>query len=370
MWIERAAGRNGETARALTQVTEKIGSATALRDHLAAAIVRNPEGYQRIFSFGPHCLSLQIHGATTKPAIARALMPAGDRDEPSFSVHVLDAEICDSPRASLNWTPADFGLKRTVPGWSTDDLKVLYLRTHDGIAVIDWNCDRAIIWVPSLSAFPSYELAAPLRWLFDLVAARLGLMMLHAACVGVPDCGLLIAGASGSGKSTLALSAAAEGLDYISDDYCLVAPCSQIWAHALYPTGKLCQNSKVPPASADRLGPASPVSPKGKSIVFLDSHNGANLARCLPVKAIILPEFGVGPDASVVSAPSHFAFRRLAPSTLAQSESDVGPLAAKIAQITRAVPAYRLVMPREPRRAVTALSGLAQRITDETRRTP
>lgn len=350
----------------MTRLAERIRSAAELRDHLTAATSATPEGYRRRVGFGPFSLSLTVHGARSAPAIARALLPAREGDAVRLAIHVVDAETCAAPRMGLDWEPRDFGLKRTVPGWSTEDLLVLYLRTHEGLAVVDWKASRAIVWVPSLSAFPAYELAAPLRWLFDLIAVRFGLMTLHAACVGLPGCGLLIAGASGSGKSTLALSAAAEGLAYVGDDYCLLEPGPETRAHALYPTGKLRPDGRVQPASAKRLGPATPASPEGKAIVHLDP---TRLARFLPAKAIILPEFCAGPDASLTRAGAHDAFRRLAPSTLMQSEAASGPLAAEIARLTRALPAYRLSMPPEPRVAVAALRSLAERLADEARAT-
>lgn len=59
---------------------------------------------------------------------------------------------------------------------------------------------------------------------YTLATQALGLVPLHAACVGLRRRGVLIVGSSGAGKSTLALYAAASGLAFLSEDSTLVAP--------------------------------------------------------------------------------------------------------------------------------------------------
>jgi hypothetical protein len=59
---------------------------------------------------------------------------------------------------------------------------------------------------------------------FTLAARALGLMPLHAACVGSGGRGLLVLGASGAGKSTAMLHCALAGLDVVSEDSLFVTP--------------------------------------------------------------------------------------------------------------------------------------------------
>ena len=59
---------------------------------------------------------------------------------------------------------------------------------------------------------------------FTLAARVLGLMPLHAACVGSGGRGLLLLGASGAGKSTAMLHGALAGLDVVSEDSLFVTP--------------------------------------------------------------------------------------------------------------------------------------------------
>jgi hypothetical protein len=59
---------------------------------------------------------------------------------------------------------------------------------------------------------------------FMLAARALGLVSLHAACVGRQGRGVLLLGASGSGKSTLALCSLLQGLELLAEDAVFVQP--------------------------------------------------------------------------------------------------------------------------------------------------
>jgi hypothetical protein len=59
---------------------------------------------------------------------------------------------------------------------------------------------------------------------FILAARGMGLVPLHAACVGTNGRGLLLLGGSGSGKSTLALQGLLHGLDVLAEDAVFVRP--------------------------------------------------------------------------------------------------------------------------------------------------
>ncbi|MBV8503160.1 MAG: hypothetical protein JO006_15770 [Paucibacter sp.] len=60
--------------------------------------------------------------------------------------------------------------------------------------------------------------------IFTLAARSQGLAALHAGCVGLEGQGLLLIGESGAGKSTLALQCLLDGLDFLCEDACFLAP--------------------------------------------------------------------------------------------------------------------------------------------------
>jgi hypothetical protein len=59
---------------------------------------------------------------------------------------------------------------------------------------------------------------------FTLACRAQALVPLHAACVGIGGCGILLMGPSGAGKSTVALQSLIEGFHFLSEDSVFVEP--------------------------------------------------------------------------------------------------------------------------------------------------
>lgn len=341
--------------------SHNIASPSELREHVHQVVAaRDIDAPGRLVCFGPQVVRIVVHADQEADALLRALRQAPKAVEPApiLTVHLVDGQVCGVPRPRLAWTAADFGLKRRVPGWSDDELEVFLLRSERGFGVVDWRRAVALVWIPSTDALPEWELAAPFRWLFDGLALRYGLLNLHAAVVGRPDAGVLIAGPGGSGKSTLALSCLAAGLGCAGDDYCLVERRGGLRVHSLYSAAKWRAGAPVRPSAVDELADSATVHRGEKTIVFLGEAAPDRLLETTVVRAIILPELGRGADVRVTGAPAHLAFRGLAPSTLAQSEADATQLAQGIANLARRVPAFRVVMPPDPGVAAACLAEL------------
>ena len=92
--------------------------------------------------------------------------------------------------------------------------------------VIDPGCRRARVVASEDMLQHAYHLRCELIEfaVFILATRGIGLVPLHAACVGRHDRGLLLLGGSGSGKSTLALHGLLQGLDLLAEDAVFVRP--------------------------------------------------------------------------------------------------------------------------------------------------
>lgn len=125
-----------------------------------------------------------------------------------------------------HWIDRPDGVSRTVydpPAGEIiyfDGLDVLYLEDGNGIRVVSdarygtirvsvVSDDLGSCWMASHPLF-----TAPLIDQFK----RRGRYSLHAACLGLDDRGLLLAGSSGSGKSTLTVALLRAGFDFLADD--------------------------------------------------------------------------------------------------------------------------------------------------------
>jgi hypothetical protein len=347
-----------------------IGSSVELIGHLAQAVhvLGGSKTFTRVAQLGPLRVRLTLHGGGERTDIFDAFpsVRAGlsftdavrNAQRIDFAIDVIDGTRCGVARPRLKWRAADFGPKRLVPGWSDTARTTYFLRGECGLAAADWRSDRAYVWLPSIEALTAYERAAPFRWIIDGVAQRRGLTTMHAAAIGEGGIGLLIVGEGGRGKSTLALAAIDAGMDYLADDYCLVEPRPPYPAYRLFNTAKLRPDNKVALNwIADGGREIEPV-PGGKLIFDLARHAPYALADRLEIRALLLPEFAESALPVLEMVSPHEAFCRAAPSTVTQCEGSERQTIADIGRIARALPCYRIRMPREPRRSIEPLREL------------
>jgi hypothetical protein len=294
--------------------------------------------------FGSGRVNLAFYGTHLAEIYQRALLETRGGHAPRF----LDICIIDGaetlPLPKLGWQVRDFGLKRRVPGWSNEDRSVYLLRSERGVAVADWNRRRAYVWISAHGSIPWWERAAPLRWLFDDLARHSDIATLHAAVVAGKHRGVLIAGQGGTGKSTLALACVDLGMDYVSDDYCLLDTRRGAACMALYSTAKM--------KGASALGAA-------KDILFLNETRPGALTASAEIVTILLPRFAA--DLRLERVSAGLALRQIAPSTVAQSEASGPDLLRQLVKLADAAPAYRLDMPPETQASARAVMTLIER---------
>ncbi len=347
-----------------------IASTVELIEHLAKVVhgLVESDGSSHAMELGPLRIHLTLHGAIDNADLFDVFPPvrtgAPSKDAPSssrrvdFAIKVIDGARCGVKRPRLNWRVSDFGLKRLVPGWSDNDRTTYLLRGERGLAVADWKSDQAYVWVPSIEAFFARERAAPFRWIIDGLAQRRGLTAVHAAVIGEGGIGLLIVGEGGRGKSTLALAAIGAGMDYLADDYCLVDARPPYRAYRLFNTAKLRNNATVQPNwIADPAHKMEPVS-GGRHVFNLARLAPGSLADRLEIRALLLPEFTGDTLPVLEMAPPNEAFRRAAPSTVAQCEGSEAQVAAEVGRLVRTLPSYRIRMTQNPRQSIELIRGL------------
>jgi hypothetical protein len=293
--------------------------------------------------FGHGRVDLAFYGTHLPEIYRRPLVEARDGDTPPL----LDIRIIDGaetlPLPKLGWQVRDFGLKRRVPGWSKESRSVYLLRSERGVAIADWSRRRAYVWISAHGSIPWWERAAPLRWLFDDLARDSDMATLHAAVVARDRRGVLIAGPGGTGKSTLALACVDLGMDYVSDDYCLLDTRRGATCMALYSTAKM--NDLAAQGTA-------------KHIVFLDETSPGALTASAEIVAILLPRFAADLRLEPVSAG--LALRQIAPSTFAQSEASGPDLLRQLVKLADAAPAYRFDMPPDTQACARAVLTLIE----------
>ncbi len=111
--------------------------------------------------------------------------------------------------------------------------------------------------------------------------------VLHASCVLVGDCGVLVLGASGTGKSTLALALMGMGASLVADDRTRVWTAGgRLWAEAPATIRGRIEARGIGLLGADAVGPATV-----GLVVDLDRQEGERLPpmRQVEVLGVALP---------------------------------------------------------------------------------
>jgi hypothetical protein len=213
--------------------------------------------------------------------------------------------------------------------------------------MIDLAGGRALQWVRDPAQLPMYVTAAPLRLPLQAWLSRDGLHFAHAAAVGTAAGAVLLAGAGGAGKSTTSLACLHAGMEFIGDDYCLIAAEPSPRVHSVYCSAKvdaamLGRLPRLAPAVQRREDP-----PGEKKLLLLQTHFGGQLAPSLPLRALLAPVRCDQQESTLEPVKALTAIRALAPSTMEQISGPDASAWKTITALARQLPCYRLRLGRD-----------------------
>jgi hypothetical protein len=273
---------------------------------------------------------------TIEPAFEHLVTPLDHRDDPSLTVCVWDAVSTGVSRVPLPQDVLHHG--ESGPRYHGDHDGMVVHAADATLSVIERRRRAALYYVPDANDVPWYQKAAPLK---DVVHAWAGwhdLEFLHAAAVGRPDGGVLIAGAAGSGKSTTSLACLRAGHAYAGDDYVLV-DVERAFVHPLYSSAKLEWDSLD--RRSGLLQPAnSRVDPK--AVAFLAGDAPDRIGAGFPLVALLLPTITGRDETRAVATTAARALLGLAPSTVLQMPGQSQPTLGAMTRLVERIPAFRL----------------------------
>ena len=194
--------------------------------------------------------------------------------------------------------------------------------------------------------FVTHPFCTELSWW----AQRHGMLLLHGAAVGWQGKGVILAGLSGSGKSTLSMTALAEGMDFVSDDYLLLGSDGdgQVARH-IYSTGYLTEYSLVLlPEFADKV--IYRKDERNKYLVDLDPFDDC-VRDTLPVKAVVVPRICDAPQPAVTRSGAGQGLVNLIASSAAQNREVRNPaFFLRFMEMVRDLPVFEMQLTSDLRR--------------------
>lgn len=330
---------------ALLDAARRAEAAAGCRSHdLAIA-----GGVVRLHFAGPALETLLL------PALAHLVIEAVAVPDAEFHVWDSDSTGIDSVPPPCAWEC--FTDRGDLWGFDSERFRSAFHWIECSVNVFDTLAGRGVFWVRSGRDLPYWTKASPLRTLFHWWIAGRGGQLVHAAAVGSPTGAVLVTGKGGVGKSTTALACVAAGMDYVADDYLVVTLDPQPCAHSLYNTAKLNpdQAGRFPQLAA--LAAAAPAAGE-KTVLSLYPGRSAQLARELPLRAVLTPRFGDG-DATAFAAVAPGALRAAAAFTTMSQLPHAGQRTMDfVHRLVDRLPGLELVLGRDVARVPEAISRL------------
>ncbi|MDF1512317.1 MAG: hypothetical protein P1S60_00765 [Anaerolineae bacterium] len=174
----------------------------------------------------------------------------------------------------------------------TDDRYIAAIQVDSHIlSVLDLEQNIGLCWTEN-PFLPVTRRAAPCQFILHWWLREKGLLMIHSAAVGTPDGAALLVGRSGAGKSTAALACLHAGMQYLSDDRCVLGLEPSPRVYALYNSGKVDERqiNLFPRFHSAWAKPA--VSSSEKALLFVKQTAPEQIAQHLPIKVAILLHLG------------------------------------------------------------------------------
>lgn len=307
----------------------------------AQAALERASACPRTFLIAGRSVRLLFSG----PDLAAALAPALDHlaadvtSPPDLTVLLFDTAGTGVAPPPPPWNSLAFGPRGVIDGYNTGPYRTVYQPGADVLLLYDTEACCGVYWTRDSRRLPYWESSFPLRTLFHWWLEKQPLQPAHAAAVGLPEGGVLIAGPGGSGKSTSALACLDSELFYAGDDYVLIGV-SPPAVHSLYNTAKLDPHALAwfPRLEAARV----PRQPSEKALLFLQQCAPGRLCAGFPIRAILAPHVTGCRDTRLLPGTPAEAFRALAPTTVFQLPGAGKPALEKLAALVRRTPAYRL----------------------------
>lgn len=238
----------------------------------------------------------------SNPLVPRYILPAIEQIivSPSGLPAAYTIFVWDSfstgiplPKAPVKFTEIKFSGE--ITGFNNNRFQAAYFTHARMLSLLDMEKKIAIVCMADVRILPGFEMACPLRSVFNGILKYHKISMVHAAAVGNADGAVLIAGHSGAGKSSTALRCLIGGLNYFGDDVCAISTIEEKpMVFSVYSSGKI--HNKDLGKFANIKG--TPINKKDieyeKEIFFLTEAYKNYLPLRGNIKAVLMPCQTVG----------------------------------------------------------------------------
>jgi hypothetical protein len=296
--------------------------------------------------------------STLCPAIDHLAADAGST--PALTALVGDGRTSGVPRPSPPWNLLRYVERGNVRAYADERFVLVYDWRTDVFTALDLERPIALYWTGDAERLPYYELAAPMRHLFQAWLQSRGLFITHAGAVGHADAGALLAGRTGSGKSMTAVTCLLADLGYLSDDYVLVSA-DPPRIYSLYSSAKINARElpRFPELRASVRNPAR--LDVEKALIALDPTFAKQLVRQAELRVTLLLHVSGLTDTGVSRVSPSEAFKAMAPDTVFTLLGNPRVTLRGLHRLVEEIPCYRLELGTDRSRIPDVISSVMAR---------
>ncbi|MFT6287267.1 MAG: hypothetical protein ACJA09_002021 [Alcanivorax sp.] len=297
------------------------------------------------------------------PALEHLRCDSEDKADISVDLTVClwDDRSTGTTMPDTPWSTEDHIERGEIRGFNTTRFCTGFNPRAAMLTMLDLDSDLALCWMRNLDELPSFEQATPITAIFHWFLRSKSMHLVHAAAVGVPGCGLLLAGRGGAGKSSTALSCLQAGMLYLSDDFCAVSHHPTPTVHSLYSSGRLHPDGLARLPQLDPWIENRTELDHEKGLFFVNRRAPEQVRPELPLRAILVPTIVSRPDSSIETTPPGVGFRALLATTIRSFAGIDDSGIAYIAELTRRVPSFNLYAGSDPRYLTECVEEFARR---------
>jgi hypothetical protein len=288
----------------------------------------------------PHLTSAIAHLETKVTSTPEFTICIWDNQSTNTRLPLLLAHMVHS--LSAGWA-VHLDSRGEARRFSSQQIRTAFHPGPDILSVLNTQENFAYYWVEDARQLPYFERGSPLRTLLHWWLDDENYQFVHAGAVGNENGGVLLVGKGGSGKSTTALACLVAGMQYASDDYCLISTTPEPYVFSVYNTAKLVGKEDLDrfPSIASFFSNLDRLQEE-KAMIFLQEHYPQKLAKGFPIRALLLPKVTNTPQTRLRRISAGLALTALAPTTLAQLPGSGKTAIRTMSQLIRQVPCYAL----------------------------
>lgn len=311
------------------------------------------------YQIGPLVLELNFASATLADKLSKAFdhLKVSKSSHSDLIIRLWDTKEDDRPLPPLNW---DLIHCLGYRGAYATPLYLHYFEEIEALSVLHVEAGRGYYIVRDGEALPWWASGSPLQVILHAWLRERGMQLTHAAAIANDQCGVLLTGKGGSGKSTTTLSCLREGLFYLSEDYCIIAPEDSPTVFSVYQSAKWQRHTRKLFPEYD-FGIQNPgQAEREKALLYYGDLFPNQLKKEAPIRATISLTVGENALPILVRQGSSEASRDLMLSTLRQLPFHQKPTMQILHSLIQRVEHFHLSLGSDLKANVAAIRDILQ----------